>query len=94
MRTANVTVITCTGINDYEDSQSLSIFPNPAKTEINIITELNYSSLVIVNSLGQFIFKNEKTSKLNVESISNGIYYIQLLDKESKVIGNKKFIKE
>jgi hypothetical protein len=94
--TATISVIVnpCTSINEYEDSQSLSIFPNPAKTEINIITELNYSSLVIVNSLGQFIFQNEKTSILSIESINNGVYFIQLLDKENKVIGTKKFIKE
>jgi hypothetical protein len=93
-KTLNINVNICTDIYEYEDSNLLSIFPNPAKTEINIITELNYYSLVIVNSLGQLIFKNEKTSKLNIESIINGVYFIQLLDRESKVISIKKFIKE
>jgi hypothetical protein len=94
MRTINVTVNPCTGINEYDDSQLLSIFPNPAKTEININTELKYQSLAVVNSIGQVILNNEKTNTLSIEGLSNGVYFIQLLDKESKVIGTKKFIKE
>lgn len=84
----------CTGINEYENSKLFSIFPNPAKTEININTELQYQSLVVVNSLGQVILNKENTNTLNLETINNGVYFIQLLDKENKVIGTKKFIKE
>jgi hypothetical protein len=94
MRTVNVTVNPCTGINESENSQLLSIFPNPAKTELNINTDINYSSLVIVNSLGQVLLKKEKMDALSIESLSNGVYFIQLLNKENKVIAIKKFIKE
>jgi hypothetical protein len=94
MRTVNVTVNPCTGINESENSQLLSIFPNPAKTEININTDINYSSLVIVNSLGQVLLKKEKMDALSIESLSNGVYFIQLLNNENKVIAIKKFIKE
>ena len=82
------------GIHEYNDFQLLSIFPNPSKTEINITTDLNYHSLFIVNTIGQVMLKKEKSNTLSVEGLSNGVYFIQLLDKENKVLANKKFIKE
>ena len=94
MRTVNVTVNPCTGINESENSQLLSIFPNPSKTQININTDVNYTSLTIVNTIGQVMIKNEKTNVLSIESLSNGVYFIQLLNNENKVIAIKKFIKE
>jgi hypothetical protein len=92
--TVMVTVNACAGINEYDDSHILTIFPNPAKTEINITSDLNYYSLFIVNSIGQVMLKKEKSNTVSVEGLSNGVYFIQLLDKENKVIANKKFIKE
>jgi hypothetical protein len=38
--------------------------------------------------------KNEKTNILSIESLNHGVYFIQLVDKENKVIAIKKFIKE
>ena len=40
------------------------------------------------------MLKKEKSNTLSVEGLSNGVYFIQLLDKENKVLANKKFIKE
>jgi hypothetical protein len=94
MRTITITVNPCTGINESENSQLLSIFPNPAKTQININTDVNYTSLTIVNTIGQVMIKNEKTNVLSIESLNHGVYFIQLVDKENKVIAIKKFIKE
>ena len=94
MRTINVTVNPCTAITEYDDTQLLSIFPNPAKTQININTDITYTSLTIVNSIGQVMVKNEKTNVISIESLKHGVYFIQLVDKENKVIGIKKFIKE
>jgi hypothetical protein len=82
------------GINTISNNNSIKIYPNPAKTEININTDINYSSLVIVNSLGQVLLKKEKMNALSIESLSNGVYFIQLLNNENKVIAIKKFIKE
>jgi hypothetical protein len=82
------------GINTITNNNSIKIYPNPAKTELNINTDINYSSLVIVNSLGQVLLKKEKMDALSIESLSNGVYFIQLLNKENKVIAIKKFIKE
>jgi hypothetical protein len=92
--TVMVTVNACASINEYDDSHILTIFPNPAKTEINITSDLNYYSLFIVNSIGQVMLKKEKSNTVSVEGLSNGVYFIQLLDKENKIIANKKFIKE
>jgi hypothetical protein len=94
LRTINVTVNACTGINKYEDSQYLQIFPNPAKTEINVTTSINYSSIVILNAIGEEIVKKEKSNLLSIEDLSDGVYYIKLLDKENKVLASNKFIKE
>jgi hypothetical protein len=40
------------------------------------------------------MIKNEKTNVLSIESLNHGVYFIQLLNKENRILAVKKFIKE
>jgi Secretion system C-terminal sorting domain len=77
-------------VDEIEDV--LTLYPNPALTEINI----NYNGLIkeviIINSLGEVVLK-QKINKSNVDisCLNSGSYYIKLLTKNTCIIS--KFIK-
>ena len=84
----------CTGINAASNTASFTVYPNPTNSTLTINTSLNYSSIQIINMLGQLVFRKEKSTSLNVSSLPSGIYFIQLVDTKGSVIGKEKFVKE
>ncbi len=48
----------------------------------------------LCHSEARGVYDGEINYQLNINELSSGIYFIRILDKENKVIGNGKFIKE
>ena len=74
-------------------SDDISISPNPAKDFINIkINNLNYTkfSLVITDAAGRTVLKSENEARVNVSSLSAGVYFGTFSIGELKV--NKKIV--
>jgi hypothetical protein len=68
-----------TGINELDNK--LSIFPNPSNGVLNIKASQNISSVNIYNMIGNLVMvKNiaNNQSVLNIESLTNGVYFIEL----------------
>ena len=94
--TAEITMVVdlCTGINAVSNTASFTVYPNPTNSSLTINTSVNYTSIQIVNTLGQVVFTKEKSTVLNVSSLPSGIYFIQLVDNKGSVIDKEKFVKE
>jgi hypothetical protein len=83
------------GINEKNKGSEFSIFPNPTNSTLSIKSSLEFSTVKIVNSIGQTIANFEdKLTAISVADLSNGIYFIQLLDKKGNVLKTEKFMKE
>ena len=76
------------------------VFPNPANNVLNLSltsTLEDNSSYTIFNQLGELIsngqldFNSKRTHALNIENLSNGVYFIQV--KNAKSAQTIKFIK-
>lgn len=77
-----------TGLSEQENVfNSISLFPNPANDELNIIlpaqTNIEIKQILIYNSIGQLIseeeiyFKNN-SAKIKTSDLPNGVYYLNL----------------
>lgn len=78
------------GFNDFE----LTIFPNPAKDEIQIQLPSNLSAkadFFIFNQLGQLI-KKEKSNRFSVADLTNGVYVLKAIHQQQQAV--LKFIKQ
>lgn len=92
-----INISTTTGINEVNESDGFSIYPNPATSFI----ALNHSTpdnvtFKIFNHIGQVIQEgsiSNSDKQINVVSLAEGIYFLQLFD-EKKHFGMKKFIKK
>ena len=85
------------GINEITTSQSISIYPNPASTLLNIhhSTCTSPETLLITDLLGTVVYKEELHGIDNTISISTwsaGIYFYEV--KSEKESARGKFIKE
>ncbi len=71
-----------TGNNDKFSNENIyRIFPNPATNELNIELTQNSSDLKyikILSPFGQELFYSENTNKINVGSLSSGLYILEI----------------
>ena len=75
------------------DSPSLSIYPNPATTILNVEAE-GFSTIEMVNVLGQVVYSANATSnmQINVSNLDNGVYFVRL--NGANGTATQKFIKK
>ncbi|MGY5354256.1 Ig-like domain-containing protein [Wenyingzhuangia sp. IMCC45467] len=78
--------------NNNLDLNHISIYPNPAKSELNIElnSEITLVKSEIYNTLGQVVME-AKTSTFSIENIPPSTYFIKIIT--SKGVGIKSFIK-
>jgi hypothetical protein len=72
--------------------ETISIFPNPTKENLTIISNLNLKSYQIIDIQGKVVLTSNLDSKtININQLEDGVYFIKLFDSDKSVI--KKFIK-
>jgi beta-glucanase (GH16 family) len=63
-------------------ANTIGVYPNPAKDIINIISEYNFDSVELYNTIGQLVLnKNQNARQLNVENLNSGVYVLKLNSK-------------
>ncbi len=68
---------TCTVGIEKINNNPISIFPNPASQEINILG--SFQSLSIVNAVGQTILTNSN-NKIDVSFLQSGLYFLNVVN--------------
>lgn len=81
-----------TGLADVIQSENVNIFPNPAKSQIQIQTSFNDYSTVIMSIDGKKLITPSVNAKsVDISGLRNGIYFISIEQNGTKI--TKKFIK-
>ena len=77
------------------DPFDLTLFPNPVKNTLHIFGETQKVSIVLFDAMGKFVFEKKKNlpCELNVEHLLPGIYFIRIVDENTKRITTNKFVK-
>lgn len=85
---------TILGTNDITKNFDFSIYPIPAKNEVNIRSEYKIKSISIFSIDGKKVYEIEKkdVKNINVSMLPTGTYFIQVKD-EKENISQTKFIK-
>ncbi len=91
---------TITDINNSNiKNNEISICPNPTNGNFTLklnTTDETKKQIELTNLLGEIIFKqeiNNNESQININNFDNGIYFLQIFDK-NKLIGTTKIIKQ
>lgn len=83
-----------TTVSIKENNNNISnvlVFPNPAKNVLNIANAGKDANISIVNALGQLVFNTvaNGNTTINTENLSEGVYFVRVNSKVSKVIISK-----
>ncbi len=83
------------GLNDFKFSGDFVVFPNPFKNEITINSHQTIAKVKLIDIQGKCLLvdspNNETSVKLNLEHFDSGIYFLEIIANEQKII--KKIIK-
>lgn len=74
----------------------MAIYPNPVQHQLFIdVKAQNYQdySLAIHNALGQVVYVGDLETQISVRDLSQGIYFLKIIEKTSNQLYNYKFIK-
>jgi hypothetical protein len=86
-----------TGIeeNILDNENAIVLFPNPSTTLVTITcSKIKAERIKIANALGEIIYQFQASSlasSISLNSVSRGIYFVQVTD-ENKTVVNKKLI--
>ncbi len=76
----SVTLDVLDAISEYEDAY-IMMYPNPAKTSVNISTNYELSTVTIINQLGQVVFDQQvkgSSAQVNTSQLQKGIYFVKI----------------
>ena len=75
----------CTGfyssVNELTQAAEISVFPNPASSEVNIRSNERIAAISVLNNIGQVVFNGpfETTNgKINTTNFAKGIYMVKI----------------
>jgi len=76
------------------ESKGIKIYPNPANNELNVVYSNTSTSMAEVYDLSgklllRQVLQNNTPDKIDLNSISNGIYLLRISDTNFKLIVNK-----
>jgi hypothetical protein len=82
------------GLNVENLNNKIYIYPNPAKSELNVnISQNEISEVSISNLLGQVLIIIKNTNTINISDLPNGVYIITITQRQLNLTQNL-FIKE
>ena len=100
--TVLVTIIcSVTGVNTFSPDESISIFPNPAGSELNLNLESllqGKSEVIIRNIFGQSVYKEiisvngSLVKRIDISSFAAGVYTVEIVNGSETI--RTKFIKQ
>ena len=88
------------GINESSSNELVKVYPIPATDQINIeIIANSFSSfdVRIYDIQGKLVLTNtdfKKSTKINIENLTKGVYFLKINDKDFNVIKTEKIIVE
>lgn len=62
------------------------VFPNPFSSNISIKNKSGNEIFELINSVGQIIYSGKYIEKMNFSFLSNGIYFLKILDDSMSIV--------
>jgi hypothetical protein len=94
--TANSTV----AVNNVSKmNEELSVYPNPATSEINVVyggaTEVKTAAIYNIIGKTMAVYRvNDNNANLSLENMPAGIYFLRLVNAQGQIVATRKFTKQ
>ena len=82
-------------VSPEDGKKTLAVYPNPVKSELNLLTDGNTEGVSIFDMTGRAVRQyNDNRTKVNVADLPNGVYFVRLLDKNGLAGDPVRFVKQ
>jgi hypothetical protein len=80
-------------ISELNQNKDISIYPNPSTGVINIRENLSEKNtdIYVTNSTGNVVMHKQNTSTIDLSSLCDGIYYVQIVT-DNAIVSKQKLI--
>ena len=91
---------TTTSVSVVKSTGDVTMYPNPATTALNVVYDASadIKNIAIYNIIGKqvnmFRVSGATSASLNVENLSDGIYFVRLMNSNGEVVATRKFTKQ
>lgn len=91
---------TTTSVKVVKSVGDITMYPNPATSALNLVFDANadIKNIAIYNIIGKqvnmFRVGGSTSASLNVENLSDGIYFVRLMNSNGEVVATRKFTKQ
>lgn len=82
---------------DKGGESKVHIFPNPARDELILHGDLSAYEIVLYDAMGrlyQRVISQKETYKLDISTMSNGLFLVHILDEEGRIVDVQKLVKQ
>lgn len=77
----------------YQTEQNSYVYPNPVRDILNINTTEKVNWITIYNTFGQLVAQYDFQKNINLSNLECGIYFLNLLDHNQKILYTTQLIK-
>ncbi len=91
---------TTTSVKVVKSTGDITMYPNPATSALNVVFDANadIKNIAVYNIIGKqvnmFRVSGATSASLNVENLSDGIYFVRLMNSNGEVVATRKFTKQ
>ena len=79
-------------VGERANDNATVLYPVPSDNVLNIESNLNAKSVLIIDAQGKEVYSGSYSDTIDVSMLSSGMYFLQLLDSDKKLIDKKKII--
>ncbi len=84
-----------TGVATVSKTSDVVVYPNPARSELNILFDGNaVKTIAVYNLIGKAVkvYKvSGNSAKLDIDNLPSGIHFVNLYDGQGRVVATRKF---
>jgi len=88
----DISKIDLNSVDENIVDNNFMIYPNPAKGQIRISTDFEYSSVNIFSNEGHLLINSSKQDMLDISNLTNGVYFIEIRNGKNNNSLIQKFI--
>jgi hypothetical protein len=87
------------GIQPVKPIEEISLYPNPAVSEINVVYDASadVKNIAVYNIIGKVmsVYRvSGNSANLNLDNVPSGIYFLRLMNSNGQVVATRKFTKQ
>tara|TARA_Y100000782_G_scaffold115483_1_gene159033 strand:+ start:4102 stop:5373 length:1272 start_codon:yes stop_codon:yes gene_type:complete len=80
--TTQTVTISSVGINEMDLVDGVTIYPNPTKSIVNVVSEKPFTNVEVYDAYGRLLFVQSHL-KIDLSDYSDGLYFIRLMDHQT-----------